>query len=153
MKCKDVIFSLNDLIDPKVSQEQIITNSFNRTYKRLQNRTADCELGIIGKPVFYHAIESEKFGAWLRDPMKVDNNTVEKVWLTKESDKRNLFEYRNKLEYQKSTKGIDPKITVTKYKLPCAFEVIKIQSCINVSNKIKGGFQFMHLAFFFLSPF
>lgn len=137
MKCKDVIFSLNDLIDP-LNSKNIILPSFNRTYKRLPNRTAECELGLIGKPVFYHAIESEKFGAWLRDPVKVDNNTVEKVWLTKESDKKNLFEYRNKLEYQKSTKGIDPKITVTKYKLPCAFEVIENQSCINVFKKLEA---------------
>lgn len=138
MKCKDIIFSLNDLIDPQASKEKIILPSFNRTYKALENRTAQCELGLIGKPVFYHAIEDEKFGAWLRDPIKVDNSTVEKVWLTKESDKNKIYEYRNKNEYQISTKGTGGKITVTKYKLPCAFEVIENRSCINVSKKFRG---------------
>lgn len=137
MKCKDVITSLNDLIDPALKQI-LITPSFNNSYENLTARAAECELGVIGKPVFYHAIESEKFGAWLRDPVKVDNNTVEKVWLTKESDKKTLFEYRNKIEYQKSSKGSDSKITVTKYKLPCAFEVIENRSSIKVSKKIRG---------------
>jgi hypothetical protein len=136
MKCKDISYSLKDLL---LDETNIIVAKLpNRSYKSFPNRTADCELGLIGKPVFYHAIESEKFGAWLRDPVKVDNNTVEKVWLTKESDKKRLFEYRNKNEYQKSTKGIDLKIMVTKYKLPCAFEVIESRSCIKCVEKIRG---------------
>lgn len=119
MKCKDIITSLNDLIGTTVPELLVIASN-NKT----SNRTADCELGLVGKPVFYHAIESEKFGAWLRDPVKVDNVTVEKVWLTRGSDKNHLFEYRNKQEYQLNTQtSPDRKLSVTKYTLPCDIEV------------------------------
>ena len=103
-----------------------MTSARNISYEPLPNRTADCELGLVGKPVFYHAIESETFGAWLRDPVKIDNNTVEKVWLTKESDKRYLYEYRNKAEYQllmKSGGQSEKKFTFHKYTLPFEMEV------------------------------
>lgn len=135
MKCKDVITSLKDIIDES-SKDNIIrpVNStfVTQNYEPLKIRTADCELGAIGKPVFYHALESEKFGAFLRDPMKDNNNnTVEKVWLARESEKKHLYEYRNKLEYQTKTKGAITK-GVEKYELPCAFEVIDIHSCIKV---------------------
>lgn len=124
MKCKDIISSLNDLIDAKA--ESLITVANDTSYDPLPNRTADCELGLVGKPVFYHAIESETFGAWLRDPVRIDNNTVEKVWLTKESDKKLLYEYRNKNEYQLITKSegqSEKKFTSTRYRLPCDIEV------------------------------
>jgi hypothetical protein len=127
MKCKDIISSLNDIID-KVPEEEMIKATLNKTYDLLPDRIADCELGLVGKPVFYHAIESEKIGAWLRDPVKVDNNTVEKVWLTKDSDKTHLFEYRNKQDYQRVTKlgGQPTRNNPTTYTLPCAYEVIEI---------------------------
>lgn len=126
MKCKDIIFSLNDLMDTKVDAEHIIIPKFNES---LPNRTADCELGVVGKPVFYHAIESEQIGAWMRDVIKVENATVEKVWITKESDKNHLFEYQTKTEYQSATKVGGSKIKTKKpIQLPCEYEV-KICFC------------------------
>lgn len=147
MKCRDMITSLDDVLDknaPGYAAREFILPSIlpsNKTYDDLPNRTAECELSLIGKPVYYHGIESEKFGAFLRDPIKVDNITVEKVWYTKESNKKALFEYRNKIEYQKSTLGTT-KIPVVEYKLPCAYEVIENQSGRNVSKKLGAYFTY-----------
>lgn len=109
MKCKDA--TLLDILD----KEAIATPTGNRTYDDIGNRTQDCELSMIGKPVFYNHMDIT-FGSWLRDPINIENVTVEKVWQTNENDPMNLYEYRNKYEYVK-------KIKVKKYLLPCIVKV------------------------------
>ena len=70
---------------------------------------------MVGKPVFFSHLDIT-YGAWLRDPIAVENVTVEKIWQTNENDPRNLYEYKTKYEY---VKKIKPK----KYPLPCIFKV------------------------------
>lgn len=100
-----------DIID----KEAFATPTANRTYEELGNRTQDCELSMVGKPVFFSHLDIT-YGAWLRDPIAVENVTVEKIWQTNENDPRNLYEYKTKYEY---VKKIKPK----KYPLPCIFKV------------------------------
>ncbi|CAG9810132.1 unnamed protein product [Chironomus riparius] len=108
LKCIDS--TLLDIID----KEAFATPTANRTYDELGNRTQDCELSMVGKPVFFSHLDIT-YGAWLRDPIAVENVTVEKIWQTNENDPRNLYEYKTKYEY---VKKIKPK----KYPLPCIFK-------------------------------
>ncbi|KAG5668269.1 hypothetical protein PVAND_016216 [Polypedilum vanderplanki] len=111
LKCKDTIQSLSDLIEKDFK----VSVTGNKTeYKPLGNRTYNCELGMVGKPVFYKYLDVPR-GAWMRDPVAIENVTVQKVWITKENDQNTLYEYKSKEEYQKDFK---PK----KYILNCAIK-------------------------------
>lgn len=121
LKCKDTSLSLKDLTGGK---ELEIGIAGNITYPAMPNRTQHCELTIVGKPVFYNHLEMDH-GAWLRDPIQKDNITIEKIWLTKEAETTNLYEYKNRIDYQKNKPSRNQP-----YKLPCAFKVrffIRIQ--------------------------
>lgn len=112
MKCKDASLSLKDLTGGK---ELEVTPAANTSYPSLPNRTQDCELSMVGKPV-YHNYQNFKHGAWLRDPIQKDAKDKEKIWLTKEDDLYNLLEYNNRNDLRNK---VQPK----KYKLRCAFKV------------------------------
>lgn len=84
----------------------------------MENRTQDCELNMIGKPVFHNYLDM-KYGAWLKDPIQKDNITVEKIWLTKETEPNVLYEYKNRNDYQRNL------TSKSLYKLPCPFKVEK----------------------------
>lgn len=114
LKCKDASLSLKDLTGGKELEVNPVDG--NITYPELENRTLDCELSMIGKPVFHHYIEMDH-GAWLRDPVQKDNLTVDKIWLTKENEPTNLYEFKNREDYRKNKPTRNP------YKLPCPMKV------------------------------
>lgn len=113
MKCKDTSLSLSDLLGNR-DLEVVYRIGSNDT---LGNRTTDCELTKIGKPVLNHYLDIAQ-GAWMRDPVTKENITVEKIWLTKEAEPYNVYEYKNRLDYQK-----DIKAKLTPYKLSCPAQV------------------------------
>ena len=82
----------------------------NTTYPALVNRTQDCELTKIGKPVFHNFLNL-KYGAWLRDPIKKENVTVEKIWLTNDSDTMHLQEFNNRNDLRKGSRSKLLKLT------------------------------------------
>lgn len=56
-------------------------------------------LYAVGKPVYFKSTE-QNYGAWLRDPMARNDIIAERIWLTKENDGFQLFEYANKAAYR-----------------------------------------------------
>lgn len=124
LKCKDASLSLKDLTGGK--ELEVITAG-NATYPEMENRTQDCELNMVGKPVFHNYLNGQ-YGAWLRDPIQKDNITIEKIWLTKENEPSNLYEYKNRIDYRK-----DKPSRNQPYKLPCPFKVKKATSSSNIS--------------------
>lgn len=116
LKCKDATLLLKDLTG---GQELEVKPAGNSTYEDMGNRTQECELNMVGKPVFHNYLDM-LHGAWLRDPIKKDNVTSEKIWLTKETETNNLYEYKNRIDYRQN------KLTRTQpYKLACPFKVKK----------------------------
>lgn len=106
--------SLKDLTG---GMELEVTPAENTTYADLGNRTQDCELGKVGKPVFHNYLEIEN-GSWLRDAVQKDNVTVEKIWMTKENEPNSLYEYKNRNDYRKNRPSKSQP-----FKLPCPFKV------------------------------
>jgi Olfactomedin-like domain len=62
---------------------------------------ADCVLYAVGKPVFFKSAE-QNYGAWLRDPTARNDIVAERIWMTKENDGFQLFEYANKVAYRQN---------------------------------------------------
>lgn len=114
MKCKDTSLSLNDLTGGRDLEVKFILGT---NYSDMGNRTQDCELSMIGKPVLNHFVDIKQ-GAWMRDPVTRENITVEKIWLTKESEPNNLYEYKNRLDYQRSISS-----RISPFKLACSAQV------------------------------
>lgn len=81
---------------------------------------------MVGKPVFHNYLNMEH-GAWLRDPIQKDNLTIEKIWLTKENEPTNLYEYKNRNDYRK-----DKPSRIQPFKLPCPFKVLA-PTALNIS--------------------
>lgn len=59
----------------------------------------DCVLYAVGKPVYFKSTE-QNYGAWLRDALAKSDNIAERIWMTKENDGFQLFEYANKAAYR-----------------------------------------------------
>lgn len=59
----------------------------------------DCVLYAVGKPVYFKSTE-QNYGAWLRDPLARNDVVAERIWMTKENDGFQLFEYANKAAYR-----------------------------------------------------
>ncbi|XP_058066381.1 uncharacterized protein LOC131216002 [Anopheles bellator] len=93
-KCKDTIVSLYDLVG-----NLEIKPIGNVSYTGLSNRTTDCVLYAVGKPV-YHKYTEQLFGAWLKDPAARNDAQEKKVWATRENDTNRLFEFANKTTYR-----------------------------------------------------
>ncbi|CRL01736.1 CLUMA_CG014952, isoform A, partial [Clunio marinus] len=113
LKCKDTSLSLKDLTGGK---ELEILPIENATYPELENRTQDCEVSVIGKPVFHNHLDMDH-GAWLRDAIQQDNVTIEKIWLTKDTETNNLYEFKNRIDYRKNVPSRNQP-----YKLLCPFK-------------------------------
>ncbi|CAG7821657.1 unnamed protein product [Allacma fusca] len=64
------------------------------------NRTQDCVLSAVGKPVFNRFSQQDPVGAWMRDPVKAGPDG-EKYYVTN-LDKAVLYEFGNKTFFQKS---------------------------------------------------
>ncbi|XP_049541678.1 uncharacterized protein LOC125954974 [Anopheles darlingi] len=93
-KCKDTIVSLYDLVG-----NLEIKPIGNISYTGLPNRTTDCVLYAVGKPV-YHKYTEQMYGAWLKDPAARNDALEKKVWATRENDTNRLFEFANKTTYR-----------------------------------------------------
>lgn len=112
-KCRDTTLSLKDLTG---GAELEIKPADNTTYPELTNRTQDCVLNQVGKPVFHNYLDMVN-GAWLRDPIQKDNITIEKIWLTKENEHNNLYEFKNRNDYRRNKPSRNQP-----YKLACPFK-------------------------------
>jgi Olfactomedin-like domain len=55
----------------------------------------DCLLYAVGKPVYFKSSE-QNYGSWLRDPLARNDISAERIWMTKETDGFQLFEFANK---------------------------------------------------------
>ncbi|XP_065337582.1 uncharacterized protein LOC135938024 [Cloeon dipterum] len=95
-KCTDGGLSLFDLIG-----RMEIRQFGNETYPGLPNRTFDCILYAVGKPVF-HRFTDKSYGAWMRDSHPRNDIMADKYWVTKEEDNNHLFEFSNKTQYRKN---------------------------------------------------
>lgn len=119
LKCKDASMLLKDLTG---GQDLVVKLAGNITYPGMENRTQDCELNMVGKPVFHNFLDM-LHGAWLRDSILKDNITVEKIWLTKELETNSLYEFKNRNDYRKNVPSRNQP-----YKLICPFKVISFYS-------------------------
>ncbi|KFB48539.1 AGAP005849-PA-like protein [Anopheles sinensis] len=94
LKCKDNIVSLYDLVG-----NLEIKPIGNVSFTGLPNRTTDCVLYAVGKPV-YHKYTEQSYGAWLKDPAARSEVMEGKVWATRENDTNRLYEFVNKTTYR-----------------------------------------------------
>ncbi|CAO1428660.1 unnamed protein product [Diamesa hyperborea] len=109
-KCKDTMVSLYDLVGGNLE----IRLTGNKSYYGLPNRTLDCVLYAVGKPV-YHKFTDQNYGAWLKDAQPRNDMIAEKIWATREDDHLSLFEYANKVTYKNN-------LTTKIYRLQFAFQ-------------------------------
>jgi Olfactomedin-like domain len=58
-------------------------------------------LYAVGKPVFFKSVD-QNYGAWLRDAAPRNDIIADRIWLTKENDGFQLFEYANKQAYKQN---------------------------------------------------
>lgn len=93
----------------------------------------DCVLYAVGKPVYFKSTE-QNYGAWLRDPMARNDNTAERIWMTKENDGFQLFEYANKAAYRNNM----------------ASKVYRMQFPFKVNKRTFINASFVHSTFSFL---
>jgi len=108
------MYSIRDLVGGELKW-QVLGNA---SFLEHANRTSNCVLNQVGKPVYQH-YHDLKFGAWLRD-LYVENSsnkilqpdTPNKIFFTSEADYNHLYEYRSKAIYRNSNES-------KKHKLPC----------------------------------
>ncbi|BES91463.1 OLF [Nesidiocoris tenuis] len=96
-KCKTGFYSYELFGGEKL---KAIPLESNHTYPGLPNRTLECQVYAVGKPVFLKTTES-LFGSWMRDPLQ--RTEPEKYWMTREDNNSLLFEYANKTAYRNNT--------------------------------------------------
>ncbi|XP_075215679.1 uncharacterized protein LOC142321462 isoform X2 [Lycorma delicatula] len=98
--CKEGIYSLFDLLGHKELDIHLLQP--NNTYSGLSNRTLNCKVYAVGKPVF-HKYTNATFGSWMKDlqPRKNDASIIDKYWVTKEENRHVLYEYPNKTAFKK----------------------------------------------------
>lgn len=94
MKCRDSI-NLFDLVG-----KLDIRPLGNVSFQDLPNRTLNCMLYAVGKPV-YHRFTNLDYGSWLRDPAPKNEQQGERLWVTKEGDAYKLYEFFNKTAFRK----------------------------------------------------
>ncbi|CAO1433024.1 unnamed protein product [Diamesa serratosioi] len=109
LKCKETIVPLYDLVG---NLEIRLTG--NKSYYGLPNRTLDCVLYAVGKPVF-HKSSYQNYGSWLKDAQPRNDMIAEKIWATDEDDQFSLYEYANKKTFQGN-------LTTKIYRLQYAFK-------------------------------
>lgn len=70
-------------------------------WKRLKARfflfcvALDCLLYAVGKPVYFKSSD-QNYGSWLRDPLARNDVSAERIWMTKENDGFQLYEFSSK---------------------------------------------------------
>ncbi|CAH1169822.1 unnamed protein product [Phaedon cochleariae] len=87
--------SLVDLI----SRWEVKPFNENVTYEGYPNRSKDCVLYAVGKPVYLRS-SVETYGCWMRDAT-IPNDKEPQIWLTKESEPTVLYQYKNKTLYRR----------------------------------------------------
>ncbi|KAK2713866.1 hypothetical protein QYM36_009677, partial [Artemia franciscana] len=96
-KCRESSLGLYDLVG-KMS----IRPLGNETYSGFPNRTQDCVLSAIGKPVHLHYTDS-LYGSWMRDPNPRFQVMNDRYWATRANDTNHLFEYINKTTFRQDS--------------------------------------------------
>ncbi|XP_066907006.1 uncharacterized protein [Halyomorpha halys] len=96
--CKLGIYSLYDLLGHR--ELEIRPLDSNKTYPGLPNRTLDCQVHSVGKPVF-HKVSDSLYGSWMRDPLPRGDS--DKYWVTRENESSTLYEFGNKTAYSHDT--------------------------------------------------
>lgn len=79
-------------------------------------------LYAVGKPVFFKSVD-QNYGAWLRDAAPRNDIIADRIWLTKENDGFQLFEYANKQAYKQNL----------------ASKVYRMQFPFKVSRRVDGS--------------
>lgn len=92
LKCTNSGVSIIDLIE-----KWEIRQFSNISYSGFPNRTTDCVLYAVGKPV-YHRYTNQTNGSWMRDPC---DKGGDKFYATKEDDADHLYRYDNKAMFRK----------------------------------------------------
>lgn len=90
--------------------------------------------------------DEQNYGSWLRDALTLNDASSEKIWLTKENDPYQLYEYANKAAYRSNT------LTKT-YKLKLPFQVSShsnISSSVMKSNHLFAGERTYYIQWVFL---
>uniref|UniRef100_A0A8D8XEB9 Olfactomedin-like protein 2B n=1 Tax=Cacopsylla melanoneura TaxID=428564 RepID=A0A8D8XEB9_9HEMI len=87
----------------------------NVSIKNLPNRTLDCQVYAVGKPVFHksttkksdtgHGTVEVPYGAWMRDPCNGSAENNNKFWMTVEHDPTHLYEYLDKDTFKSDNKS------------------------------------------------
>ncbi|XP_076332717.1 uncharacterized protein LOC143237394 isoform X2 [Tachypleus tridentatus] len=91
-----------------------IGGSSNVTYwQKLKPRNKDCLLSQVGKPVFQRYTKAA-WGNWMKDPLPPRPEDEDKHWMTLDSEKTTLYEYRDKVAFRKHNYS-------KKYTLPYRF--------------------------------
>lgn len=106
----------------------------NGSYPGYANRTQDCVLSAIGKPVF-HRFTDSLYGNWMRDAQPRTPADGDKYWATKFNQSYLLYEYTNKTTFKKDT-------PVRNYTLPFALKVSITSS--SPSPVVFLNFNFFH---------
>lgn len=92
---------------PKCAEGQVVLFGIrveqfgNDTYPGFRNRTTDCMLSAVGKPV-YHRHTDSNFGSWMRDPNPRDPRREPRFWTTDPTDTNHLYEFADKNRYRKN---------------------------------------------------
>lgn len=73
----------------------------NKTYPGFRNRTFDCMLSAVGKPV-YHRHTDSNYGSWMRDPLPRDTSLETKFYTTDPTSPYYLYEFSDKNQYRKN---------------------------------------------------
>ncbi|KAF2364242.1 Collagen triple helix repeat [Trinorchestia longiramus] len=71
----------------------------NDTYPGFSNRSLDCKLSAIGKPVFNRHTNND-YGSWLRDPLPRNKFYAPYYYSTRPDEPRRLFEYDSKENFR-----------------------------------------------------
>ncbi|RZF35073.1 hypothetical protein LSTR_LSTR009665 [Laodelphax striatellus] len=100
LRCKEGVYSLYNLLGHKDLEVHPLHS--NTTYLGLSNRTLDCQVYAVGKPVYLRHT-NETFGSWMRDSCPRNDLSLEKYWMTSDRNNSYLFEYANKSVYRKGT--------------------------------------------------
>ncbi|KAL5235357.1 hypothetical protein ACI65C_002767 [Semiaphis heraclei] len=87
-ECKEE-FTIDDLLG---HQPLAIQQLHKVTNKGHANRTLDCQVYAVGKPVF-NRVSNASFGSWMKDPMSRESNDT--IWMTI-NEINSLFQFSNK---------------------------------------------------------
>ncbi|XP_059081824.1 uncharacterized protein LOC131879496 [Tigriopus californicus] len=75
---------------------------YDTVFPGLPNRTSECMIETIGKPVF-HRYTPDLYGSWLMEAFVWDQDDKSKVWTTDSQHSQTLLEYNNKTMFRMNT--------------------------------------------------